>query len=610
MSQRFRSVVDMFHHRVAASPDAEAMYGRRGSEWYSLTWRQCGERVRRIACGLASLGLEKGQRVSILAMTRPEWVLMDLGILAAGGATTTIYTSNTPEECSYILANSESAFCFVENAAQADKLVAERGKLAGLRRVIWLDGEPPSGGPTSGDPWMMGFAELEAQGEVWDRDHPGRIDEVAAGVGPEDLATVIYTAGTTGLPKGVMLTHDNWVYEGEAIEQLELLTPEDKQYLFLPLAHSFAKVLELAFIRVGSPTAVDGDIDALVENLGTARPTIMAAVPRVFEKVYNRVVSGAKEGGALKYRIFLWAVAVGRQVSALRQRQQQPGGWLAFKHRLADKLVYSKLKARFGGRIRFFISGGAPLAREIAEFFHAADILVLEGYGLTETSAATFVNRLHHFKFGTVGPPVPGTEVKIADDGEVLVKGRGVMKGYYKLPEATAETLEPDGWFHTGDIGEVDGDGFLKITDRKKDLIVTAGGKNVAPQFVENLLKASSSFISQAVMIGDRRPFCTAIVTLNGDTVGAWAREAGIAFDGYAELARNPRVKELMWGEVEKVNSRLASYETIKKIHVPENDFSQEGGELTPKMSIKRRVVEKKYAAVIDSFYRDTVAAM
>ncbi len=608
--RKFRSVVEVFHNRVRVSGPQEAMWGKGPGGWYALTWKEAGDRARRIACGLHALGLDKGSRCSILATTRPEWVLIDMGILAAGGATTTIYTSNLPDDCAYILSDSGSVYCFVENASQAAKLAGEKANIPGVKKVIWIDGQPDPGDSEGGDPWMTTLADLERMGVEWDQAHPGRYEEVAGSVGLEDLATLIYTSGTTGKPKGVMLTHDNWVFEGEAIDAMQLLRDDDKQYVFLPLAHSFAKVLEIGFIYVGCPSAIDGDLDKLVDNLAVVKPTVMGAVPRVFEKVYNRVVGGAKEAGGLKYKIFLWAVEVGRKVSALRQNRREPTGLLKLKHRLADKLVYSKLKARFGGRIRYFVSGGAPLAREIAEFFHAADILVLEGYGLTESSAASFVNRPDTFKFGTVGPPVPGLEVKIAADGEILLRGRGIMKGYYNLPEATAEALDADGWLYTGDIGELDSANRLKITDRKKDLIVTAGGKNVAPQYVENQIKTATNLVSQVVMLGDRRPFCIALITINPDTVGAWAKQQGIAFTDAADLATKPEVEKLIWGEVQKVNGRLATYEQIKKIAILPRDFTIESGELTPKMSIKRKVVEQRNAELIEGLYQGTLAAM
>jgi long-chain acyl-CoA synthetase len=604
----FRSVVHMFQHRVESSLDLEAMSGRRGGQWYSMTWREAGQRVRAVACGLLSLGFQKGERAAILATSTPEWVIADLGILSAGGATSTIYTSNTAEESAYILEDSGSRFCFVENPTQEAKIREVKDRLGGVANVILMEGAP--GDSAANDGWTIPLAELERRGAQWDADNPGGFERAADAVGPEDLATLIYTSGTTGKPKGVMLTHDNWVFEGECTADLGLLGPNDKQLLFLPLAHSFAKVLEVVFIRLGVPTAIDGVIDDLVTNLAVTRPTVIAGVPRVFEKVYNRVVTGAKEGGGLKYKIFQWALDVGAKVSALRQQRREPSGLLAFQHRLADKLVYSKLKERFGGRLRFMISGGAPLSRTIAEFFHAADILILEAYGLTETSAGSTGNRIEHYKFGTVGKPLKGVEVRIAEDGEILMRGRNVMRGYYNLPEATAEALEPDGWFHTGDVGQIDADGFITITDRKKDILVTAGGKNIAPQNVENQLKASSPYVSQVVMLGDRRPFCIALIAINEETTGKWAREHGIEYKDYADLASRPEVKQLIRDALDAVNAKLASYERIKDFHLLDHDLSQATGELTPKMSVKRKVVEQRHKEILEGFYKDSVAQM
>ncbi len=601
----FRSVYEMFQHRVSSTPDLEAMSGRRDGQWHAMTWREADRRVRAVAGGLLSLGFQKGERAAILATSRPEWVIADLAILAAGGATSTIYTSNTSEESAYILADSGSRVCFVENALQDAKIRDVRDQLPGVVQLIQIDGEP-----RVADGWTITLAELERRGEEWNAANPGKLDEAATAVGPEDLATLIYTSGTTGKPKGVMLTHDNWLAEAEACAEMNVLSPTDKQLLFLPLAHSFAKVLQVLFIRAGVPTAIDGVIDDLVANLAVVRPTVMGGVPRVYEKVYNKVVTGAREGGGLKYKIFQWALDVGGQVSRIRQKGGQPPGLLAFKHRLADKLVFSKLKARLGGRLRFLISGGAPLSRAIAEFFHACDILILEGYGLTETSAGSLFNRPERYKFGTVGLPVPGLEVRIAEDGEILLRGRSVMKGYYNLPQDTAEALEPDGWFHTGDIGQLDADGFLTITDRKKDILVTAGGKNIAPQNIEGQLKAGCPYVSQVVMLGDRRPFCVALITLNEETTGKWAREHGIDYKDYADLASRPEVRQLIRDGVEAVNAHLASYERIKDFHLLDHDLSQETGELTPKMSVKRKVVESRHKDVLEGFYKETVARM
>jgi long-chain acyl-CoA synthetase len=599
----FRSVVEMFQHRVASTPDAEAMSGKRDGQWHAMTWRETERRVRAVAGGLLSLGLQKGERAAILATSRPEWVIADLGILAAGGATSTIYTSNTAEESAYILVNSDARVGFVENAMQDAKLREVRDQLGHVVQLILIDGEP-----AVDDGWTISLADLERRGVAWNTANPGRLDEVIAAVGPTDLATLIYTSGTTGKPKGVMLTHDNWVFEAETIADLGILGPTDKQLLFLPLAHSFGKVLEVAFIRLGVITAIDGNIDDLVANLAVVRPTIMAGVPRVYEKVYNRVVTGAREGGGLKYKIFQWALDVGGRVSRLRQTGGQPAGLLAFQHRLADKLVYSKLKARLGGRLRFLVSGGAPLSRAIAEFFHACDILILEAYGLTESSAGSVGNRPERYKFGTVGIPYKGVETRIAEDGEILLRGRGIMRGYYNLPEDTAEALEADGWFHTGDIGHLDADGFLSITDRKKDILVTAGGKNIAPQNIEGQLKAACPYVSQVVMLGDRRPFCVALITLNEETAGKWAREHGIEYKDYADLATRPAIQHLIRDGIEAVNATLASYEKIKDFHLLDHDLSQETGELTPKMSVKRKVVEAKHKEILERFYGETVA--
>jgi long-chain acyl-CoA synthetase len=598
-----RSVSELFHRRVDQTPNDDAMYGRTrpGKGWFTLSWTDTAARVRKVACGLLSLGIEKGDRVAILCATKPDWVIVDLGILDAGGATTTVYTSNTPEECEHILSDSASVLCFAENAEQAAKLLEVRDALPSLRRVIVMDGETAAGGD-----WFLSMADLEAQGEAWDTANPGAYDRSWQGVGPEDIATLIYTSGTTGKPKGVVLAHSNWVHEAEAIAEVALLVPGEKTYLFLPLAHSFAKVIEVAFIHLNSPTACDADLDELIDNVGEVGPATMPAVPRIFEKVYNKVVSGAREAGGLKLKIFEWSRGVGREVSKLRQHGQEPSGGLALKHKIADKLVFSKLKNRFGGKVRYFVSGGAPLSREIAEFFHAADLLVLEGYGLTESSAASFVNRPTQYKFGTVGMPLPRTEVKFAEDGEILIGGPGVMQGYHNLPDASAEALDAEGWLHTGDIGEMDDDGFLKITDRKKDIIVTAGGKNIAPQYIENLLKTGSRYISQVVMLGDRRPYCVELVTINEETVGKWAADQGIEAAGYAELAARPEVQGLIEGAVRDLNAKLASYETIKKIHVLPRDFSQETGELTPKMSIKRKVVERTWGDVLEGMYAGT----
>jgi long-chain acyl-CoA synthetase len=592
----FQSLPDMFLKRVEKTPDAPAYMYPDGASWRTQNYRELGEKVRAVSAGLAALGLKPEERCAILASTRIEWIWADLGILCAGGATTTIYPSSTSEDCAYILKDSESVIVFAENADQVAKVQERRGELPHVHHVVVFDGE------SSSDGFVLSFKDLVAKGTGHASYAPEAFARQVAAVRNDALATLIYTSGTTGRPKGVELIHDCWVFEGEGIDNLGLLHPSDLQYFWLPLAHVFGKVFQAAQMRIGFCTAVDGRIDKLVENLGVVRPTFVAAVPRIFEKVHNKVLAGAKEGSPLKAKIFAWAFEVGRAVSALRQKGVEPAGLLATKHAIADKLVFSKIRNRFGGRVRFFVSGSAPLSRELAEFFHAAGILILEGYGLTESSAASFVNRPDRFKFGTVGPPIPGTEVRIADDGEVLIKSRGVMRGYHRLPDATGESLK-NGWLHTGDIGVIEPGGFLKLTDRKKDLIKTSGGKYVAPQSLEGKFKVICPYVSQIVVHGDGRNYCVALISLEEEALRKWARESGLGDLPYAELAAHPKTREMMAPYVSQLNSGLASYETIKKFSFLPADLTVEAGELTPSMKLKRKFVEQKYRALLDALY-------
>jgi len=588
----------MLFSRVAATPDTEAFRFPDASEnWRSLTWADVGERARAVAGGLLSLGIEVEQRVGVLSSTRLEWILADFGSMAAGAATTTVYPSSTPPECQYILSDSDTQIVFAEDDSQVAKLREVRDQLPSLRRVIVIDGQG------DGD-WVTTLDELMAAGKEWNEANPGAVDERVESLRPEHLATLIYTSGTTGQPKGVRLLHRCWLYEATAMMRSGLIRADDVQYLWLPLSHSFGKVLLAGQLAAGFATAVDGRIPKLVENLAVVRPTFMAAAPRIFEKVYNKVVSGARDAGGLKLKIFTWAVKVGRQVSQLRQRGEEPTGMLALKYRIADRLVFSKLQATFGGRIRYFISGSAPLSKDIAEFFHAAGILILEGYGLTETSAATFCNRAENYAFGTVGLPLDGTDFRLAEeDGEILIRGDGVMDGYHNKPEATAEVLSDDGWLRTGDIGEVDSKGRLKITDRKKDLIKTSGGKYVAPQLLEGRFKAVFPLVSQIVVHGDKRNFCTAIITLDEERLADWAAGREIAGKSYRELTELPEVLAEVQAAVDEMNKGLASYETIKKFIVLPRDLSIEEGELTPSLKVKRKAVEKKYMDQLDALY-------
>ncbi len=597
----FKSFPEMFLHRVSSTPETEAFYyPDSNDDWQTLRWKEVGERARAIACGLRHLGLQKEERAAILCNTRVEWVLVDIGISCAGCATTTIYPSSTAEQVAYILNDSNTRVVFVEDDQQLEKVAGVRESCPQVMQVVNLTGRGGHGG------WAMSMQELEAAGRAWDKEHPGAYEEGIEAVEPHHLATLIYTSGTTGDPKGVELLHDCWVFEAEAMDALGFMTPADKQFLWLPLSHSFGKVLEALTIRIGIPTAIDGRIERIVPNLEYVRPTFVAAVPRIFEKVFNKVVSGAK-ASPIKYRVFKWALEIGRQVSQIRQKGQQPSGSLALKAAMADKLVFSKLKETFGGRLRFFISGSAPLSREIAEFFHASDILILEGYGLTESSAASFVNRPDRFKFGTVGHPLPGVEVRIEpSDGEILLRGRGIMRGYFNKAEESAASLftDADGtWLRTGDIGELDADGFLRITDRKKDLIKTSGGKYVAPQEIEGKLKTRSDLISQVLVHGNQRNFCSALITLDADAIDRWAASHGKAGKSMADLVEDEVLRAEVQAAIDDLNSGLARYETIKKFALLPVDFSIEGGELTPSMKVRRKVVEARYASIIDGFY-------
>jgi long-chain acyl-CoA synthetase len=594
VENRPATVGQQFMERVKASGDHEAFRFPVGETWESVSWKEAGARVTRLAAGLVAVGIDPQQRVGIASGTRYEWILADLAIMCAGAATTTVYPSTMADDVAYILADSECRLVFAEDDAQIAKLKEKRNELPQLDKVVTFDG-------TADGDWIITLDDLEKLGtELLDRDGSVIDDRIAATDG-DSLATLIYTSGTTGKPKGVRLKHSSWTYEGAAIEAQKILSEDDVQFLWLPMAHSFGKVLLSTQLAIGFSTAIDGRVDKIIENLAVVRPTFMGAAPRIFEKAHGRIVTMQKQEGGVKEKIFNTAFSVGLKVDQLKREGKSVPPHLKVMHGISDKLVFSKIRERFGGRVRFFISGAAALNRDVAEWFHAAGILILEGYGMTESSAGSVVNHPESYKFGTVGIPMPGTEIKIAEDGEILIKGPGVMQGYHNMPEATEETVS-DGWLHTGDIGEFDGD-HLRITDRKKDLFKTSGGKYIAPSAIESQFKAICPLASQFLVHGNERNYCVALVALDPDALTDWAEHHGKGGTSYEDLVKDPEVEKEIADCVEQLNARLNRWESIKKWIILDHDLTVESGELTPSMKVKRKVVEENYQAEIDKLY-------
>ncbi|MET8575185.1 long-chain fatty acid--CoA ligase [Streptomyces sp. NPDC005012] len=605
------SVANLFLERVEATPEAEAYRypvpassGQGPDEWRSLTWKQAADRVFGIAAGLIDLGVGPEERVALASATRVEWILADLGILCAGAATTTVYPSTNAEESAFILSDSDSKVLIAEDASQVAKALEKKAELPSLTHIVVVDAQG-----VETDDTVLTLENLERRGTALLEKSPEAIKERVSAITKDQLATLIYTSGTTGRPKGVRLPHDNWAYMAKAIAATGLVTTEDTQYLWLPLAHVFGKVLLSSQVETGHVTAVDGRVDKIIENLPVVRPTYMAAVPRIFEKVYNGVAAKARAGGGAKYKIFRWAAEVAREYGKVTQENYRRTGnatapfTLSLKHEIADLLVYKKIREAFGGNLRACVSGSAALAPEIGYFFSGAGVHILEGYGLTESSAASFVNPGEAYRTGTVGKPLPGTEVRIADDGEILLRGPGIMQGYHNLPDKTAEVLEEDGWFHTGDIGELSTDGYLRITDRKKDLIKTSGGKYVAPAEVEGQFKAICPYVSNILVHGADRNYCTALIALDEAALMGWAAENGLAGKSYAEVVAHAETVAMVDGYVQRLNAGLQRWQTIKKFRLLPRDLDVEHGEITPSLKLKRPVVEREYAHLIEEMY-------
>lgn len=593
LEQRPPSIGHMFRDRVERTPNGEAYRFERDGRWQSLSWSQSKERAYEWAAGLIELGVQPQDRVGITSATRVDWALADLSVMCAGAATTTVYPTTIAGDVAYIIADSGCRVVIAEDDEQIAKLRAHRAELGDVLKVVTFDG-------SADDDWVISADRLAELGRSRLAAEPGCVDARIDALQPSDLATIIYTSGTTGRPKGVRLAHSSWTYCGCMAAAMDLVTDEDLQYLWLPLAHVFGKVLLTIPIAVGSPTAIDGRIDKIIDNLAVVKPTFMGAAPRIFEKAYAKIVQVAESESALKTKIFRWATSVGREADAARQSGRPAAG---LKYKVADKLVLTKIRDRFGGRIRFMISGAAPLDTDIARWFGAMGLQILEGYGLTETSASATLNTPGDVVYGSVGRPTPGTSIKIADDGEIMIKGPQVMNGYHNKPDATADALTDDGWFHSGDIGHLAASGHLFITDRKKELFKTSGGKFIAPAQIEARFKGICPLVSQFLVAGAARNYATALITLDEDAVVEWAKHNGLGDLSYAAITQHPKMRSQIDGYVDELNADLNRWETIKRFVILDHDLTVENGDLTPSLKLKRSVVAKKYQDQLSALY-------
>jgi long-chain acyl-CoA synthetase len=581
-----RTIANLWRDAVAKQRQGTAYLVEDGDGWREISWAEAAVQVDELANGLLALGVRRGDTFAILAATRVEWALFDFALALVGATVAPIYATSSPRDVAYVLGHSESVGVLAEDGEQRAKVEAHAGELPRLREILTV----------------ADLEGLRERGRAYAAANPGALEAIADEIGEEDVFTYIYTSGTTGPPKACMIRHRNYYAMVAVHDRLEHMTDEsDRMLLYLPLAHNYGRLLHLSAAYVGYSIAFLPDPYRAADALQQVRPTLFPSVPRVYEKVHTAIVGQFSQATGLKRRIVDWALEVGYRVSRLEQAGEDVPRVLAARHRVADRLVYSKVKERLGGRLRIANSGGAPLSREIAEFFHALGILILEGYGLSECTTAATVNRPDAFKFGTVGRPLPGVDLRIAEDGEILIRSETIFKGYFKDEQATSAVLSDDGWLRTGDVGTIDDDGFLTITDRKKDIIVTAGGKNVAPQNLENELKASN-YVSQVLVVGDRRPYLVALITLDEAEVGAWAREQGIE-GNISSLAGDDRVRTLVQGVVDDVNRDRTRHEQIKRFALLPRDFSPEAGEITPTLKLKRRVCEQNFAAELGGLY-------
>ena len=583
------TLADLLPRAARQYGDAPAVMYKQGRSWEKRSFREVEETVRRLALGLVELGVGKGDKVSILANTRPEWTYFDFAALSIGATVVPIYQTNSPEECQYVLENSDAKVVIVEDDEQMEKIRAVRDRLPLLEQVVRMTGASED---------AVSLDDVAARGEGRDA---AEWERLWSAVAPEDICTFIYTSGTTGPPKGCVITHGNYRAMLDMVNENSVIEGEDVTYLYLPLAHSFALLIQLGSFDLGATIAYwERDPLKIMPNLAEVKPTYFPSVPRIFEKIYTAATSGMEKEGGLKKAVFDWSIRTGGRVRALERDGREPGFLLRKQYEFADRRVLSKIRGLFGGKLRLAVSGAAPISPDILRFFDAAGVLVLEGWGMTETSTAATISTPDDFKIGTIGKPFPGCEVRIAEDGEILVKGPNVFQGYYKNEEATAETIV-DGWLHTGDLGSIDDEGFITITGRKKDIIITAGGKNITPANLESEIK-QHPLVSQCVVVGDRKPYLVALVTLDPEEAVAYAKEHGLPEDP-VELAANGSVREAIEAHLAKVNEKFARVEQVKKIAILPHDLSQESGELTPTLKVKRAVVADKHQGEIEKLY-------
>ena len=597
-----KTINQVFKDRVQKYGSRIALEKKLNGKWESVSWEDYYTRAAYVGLALKDMGLQKGDRVSLLSENRLEWLYADMGVLGVGGCIVPIYPTLIDEEVEYIVSHSDSKFLIVENNAQLQKGLYTAKRYPGLKKIIVID----STGKTA-NPMIMGYNELLDKGKALYNKDAEAFASLADTIAQDDLATIVYTSGTTGVPKGAMITHKNIMAVIKALDTIEphYAYDSDQTVPFLPLSHVFERVAGHFYgMYVGITASYAESLDTLIQDIQEKRPTVVLAVPRVLEKVYQQILSQVQDQTPFKQKVFYWGQKVGSKISELREQKKNPGFNLSLKYKIAYAIIFKKLQNALGGRVRWMTASGAPTAREIILFFNSAGIMVIEGYGMTECCAPATMSNIADYRIGTVGRPLPGVDITIADDGEILIKGDNVFKGYWKMPEETKDSFTQDGYFMSGDIGLFDEAGFLMITDRKKDLIITSGGKNVAPQKIENLIKSDPLFL-EAIVIGDKRKYLTVLVNISQEQAERIAKEKGINVNSLHDLFNNPRFKTIVEEHIEKCNQKLARYETVKKVGIIKNEFSKETGELTATLKVKRKAVQQKYQPIIDSLYEE-----